>query len=226
MLETDQSVTWDGWYIDDVTVYGVPGGNLAPDVPTNLSPAPNGLAWDLAAAVGPDPEGSPVVGGFRLYRHLTGAWVLMAESDDIPAVGGQVAWTTPPLPDGDYKWRAWAGDGAVRSDLSPEYGMIISGVSGVGETILAGPSLRVLDAAAGRVRLQVGQDTGGEAEIEVFDLRGARVRRLHSGWLEGGSRVLVWDGKDRSGRGVASGVYLVRARMAGRVLTDRVVLMR
>ena len=224
VMETDQSVVDDGWYLDDIEVFGVAAGNLAPPTPQPLAPDPDGLSLVLNVALGPDPEGDPVFCGFRLYHYVAGFWELMDESGDIPEVGGQASWTTPPLHDGDYFWRAWAGDGVVRSDLSSAWHFIVNGVSGVDDLGLSGPSLRVLGASDGQVRLQLGLVGGSEVEVSVYDIRGARVQRLHSGWLDGGSRVLVWDGRDQSGRGVASGVYLVQARVGDRTLSGRVVL--
>ena len=49
---------------------------------------------------------------------------------------------------------------------------------------------------------------------------------LHSGDLESGSRILVWNGRDGAGRQVSSGVYLVRMQYAGETFTGRVVMVR
>ena len=62
--------------------------------------------------------------------------------------------------------------------------------------------------------------------LDIFDARGARIRRLHSGDLESGSRILVWNGRDGNGRHVSSGVYLVRMQYAGETFTGRVVMVR
>jgi hypothetical protein len=51
--------------------------------------------------------------------------------------------------------------------------------------------------------------------LEVFDVKGRRVRQLHVGPLSPGAHALEWDGFDDQGRGVASGVYLAVLRCAG-----------
>ena len=51
---------------------------------------------------------------------------------------------------------------------------------------------------------------GGDARLEVFDIRGARVRTLVSGRIEAGTHHLKWNGTDDHGRPVADGVYMVR----------------
>ena len=50
----------------------------------------------------------------------------------------------------------------------------------------------------------------GTVAVEVFDLRGARVRTLASGEHEAGRYTLAWDGRDESGARTPAGVYLVR----------------
>jgi hypothetical protein len=46
-----------------------------------------------------------------------------------------------------------------------------------------------------------------ETKVELYNLKGQRVRTLYSGFLPTGSHKLVWDGKDSHGRGVGSGIY-------------------
>ena len=46
--------------------------------------------------------------------------------------------------------------------------------------------------------------------ITVHDLLGKRVRTLLSNSQDGGYKSVIWDGRDESGRSVASGMYLYR----------------
>ncbi len=65
----------------------------------------------------------------------------------------------------------------------------------------------------------------GRLEVAVFDLRGRRLRQLHCGPVQGLRGILQWDGRDDTGRSVASGVYLVRLQgPSGDEATQRVVL--
>jgi hypothetical protein len=50
----------------------------------------------------------------------------------------------------------------------------------------------------------------GEAQLEVFDLRGARVRTLARGRFEAGRHEVEWRGDDDGGRRLPPGMYLVR----------------
>jgi hypothetical protein len=48
----------------------------------------------------------------------------------------------------------------------------------------------------------------GPARVEIFDVRGQRVRLLAEGILQEGAHRLIWDGRNASGRPVASGTYI------------------
>ncbi|MCH8993155.1 MAG: T9SS type A sorting domain-containing protein, partial [Acidobacteria bacterium] len=51
-----------------------------------------------------------------------------------------------------------------------------------------------------------------DVRVEVFNVLGQRVVTLHEGQLAAGHYALQWDGRDGSGRAVASGLYFYRAR--------------
>jgi hypothetical protein len=56
---------------------------------------------------------------------------------------------------------------------------------------------------------------GGRATVEVFDVRGSRVRRLLEADLPAGRSSCAWDGRDEHRREVPAGLYFVRVRAAG-----------
>jgi len=53
-------------------------------------------------------------------------------------------------------------------------------------------------------------DLPGPVELNIYDARGFLVRRLTAGDFPAGAHGVMWDGADRAGRQVASGVYQVR----------------
>jgi hypothetical protein len=53
---------------------------------------------------------------------------------------------------------------------------------------------------------------GSEATLEIFDVRGRRVRTLVDGHQPAGEMSVVWDGRDDRGVSVSTGVYFVRLR--------------
>lgn len=72
------------------------------------------------------------------------------------------------------------------------------------------------------VQIRLTVEPGTHGTLEVFDLRGQRVRQLHSGAF--GDQPFTWDGTDERGLAVASGVYVVRAEAAGSTYSAKVAL--
>jgi photosystem II stability/assembly factor-like uncharacterized protein len=66
----------------------------------------------------------------------------------------------------------------------------------------------------------------GEVVLEIFDIHGARLARLAEGVFPAGTSRVTWDGKDASGRGLASGTYLARLSTGGTVATTKLLLVR
>ena len=69
-------------------------------------------------------------------------------------------------------------------------------------------------AAAGRVRL------------DIFDVRGRRVRKLVDRDLPPGPHALGFDGRDDDGASLASGVYYILLDTGERKLRGRITLVR
>lgn len=65
-----------------------------------------------------------------------------------------------------------------------------------------------------------------DVRVHVLDLSGRTVQRLWDAPTAAGVKRLVWDTRDERGRASAPGVYFVRADVAGRVVTTRVVVAR
>jgi len=80
--------------------------------------------------------------------------------------------------------------------------------------------------ARGVVSLTVDLASERPAHIEVYDLRGARVRTLMQGVQPAGRYVLTWDGKDGAGHPAAKGIYIVRMESADYVATRKVLMTR
>jgi hypothetical protein len=66
----------------------------------------------------------------------------------------------------------------------------------------------------------------GRVSLACYDLAGRRVRRLLDAELPAGAHSSVWDGADDAGRGLASGVYLLRLGTPSGVTTGRVLLLK
>jgi flagellar hook assembly protein FlgD len=62
--------------------------------------------------------------------------------------------------------------------------------------------------------------------LEIFDLRGRRVADLGEKLRQAGPHTMTWDGMDRQGRDLPSGVYLARVRTAEGSVARKIVLAR
>ena len=63
-------------------------------------------------------------------------------------------------------------------------------------------------------------------QVDVFDIMGRHVRMLASGVLAAGRAELTWDLRDDEGREVATGIYLVHARLEDRTWKERIAVVR
>jgi flagellar hook assembly protein FlgD len=105
-----------------------------------------------------------------------------------------------------------------------------SGVEG-GEITYPGP----VDVSFGPVspnplgsHSQVRFWTSGQAEakLTLYDVQGRLQRTLLSGQVPGGEHVMAWDGRNAYGQRLPAGVYFFRLEAAGRVFTEKAVLLR
>jgi serine protease AprX len=74
--------------------------------------------------------------------------------------------------------------------------------------------------------LVVGGARGEQAELAIYDVRGALVRRLFSQPLPPGDYEYRWDGRNEAGNPVGSGVYFYRMWVGSRSQSRKLVLVR
>ena len=72
----------------------------------------------------------------------------------------------------------------------------------------------------------VGTDQGGRYEASIYDVRGRRVAEILSGDVWPGVYRLQWNGRDRSGRRMAAGIYFVRVTGPGFCDSKKIILLR
>jgi sugar lactone lactonase YvrE len=69
-------------------------------------------------------------------------------------------------------------------------------------------------------------EPGGPVRLALLDVSGRRLVDLFDGRARPGLQSLEWDGRDRGGRRLESGVYFLRLEMGVRVARQRLVLLR
>ncbi len=77
-----------------------------------------------------------------------------------------------------------------------------------------------------RTRIAFRLAAPAEVNVAIFDLYGARVADLASGWRPAGEQVVFWNGRDQAGRPAASGRYLCRVTAGGATGAIPLVLVR
>jgi|GEM_PF-4678625 len=65
-----------------------------------------------------------------------------------------------------------------------------------------------------------------EVKLEVFDLLGRSVVTLKDGSMPAGTHTIIWDGRDRTGQTVSSGVYLYRFKAGDFVETKKMLFLK
>ncbi len=76
----------------------------------------------------------------------------------------------------------------------------------------------------GGIRLNLPEPV--EVEIALYNIKGQKVRQLVSSEKIQGSRSIVWDGKDYSGKTVRSGVYFARVITGNKSVIKKMLLIR
>jgi hypothetical protein len=66
----------------------------------------------------------------------------------------------------------------------------------------------------------------GDVRLTVHDVAGRRLDEIVNGPLPAGRHLMSWDGRDRRGHRLPSGIYFARLQQEGDVLTERLVILR
>jgi hypothetical protein len=122
-----------------------------------------------------------------------------------------------------------AGSGAMGYSGSRELTILCSDRS-IGDLHLQ-PLVTALEAGRPnpfreRAAIQYQLSRPGRVELAVYNVAGQRVKVLVDERRQPGYYTALWDGRDQSQRGVASGVYLVRLISEGETLVRKLVKIR
>lgn len=131
--------------------------------------------------------------------------------------------TIPLAPEAPATSTAARATGARDTDGATELRSSAVGTQGINAAEL---SLASENPARGAIALRFAISQPGRVRLEVFDVRGTRIRGLLDEWQTAGTRMLLWDGKDSAGHSVPSGVYLSRLRVGDETRTLRMIVGR
>ena len=65
-----------------------------------------------------------------------------------------------------------------------------------------------------------------DLKIEIYNIRGQRVRILVDDHLQAGDHVVQWDSRDANGRSAAAGIYFYRLKAGNQSSTKKMLLLR
>ncbi|MGD8394778.1 MAG: PKD domain-containing protein [Candidatus Eiseniibacteriota bacterium] len=180
------------------------------------------VAFDGSGSL--DPEGAPLTYAWEFGDGATGSGAYPEHVYEMS---------------GDYTVTLVVSDGVYASEPALTVASI-GETAGLGEADGAGSAggggssvplrtlLRVPDpnpfGATAMLRYEIRR--AGNVELAIYDVGGRRRRVLATGWQEAGRYARGWDGRDAVGRPVADGVYFVRLRADGRLLTEKLIRMR
>ena len=207
----------------DIGLLGGPGANfMAPGYVKGLNmedldESINGLAWD--------PNGEPDIEGYVIYRDSSKVFIPDPLKTLATVLHPMVTYEDAP-PAGEWYYLVAAfNEGGYGGGYSEKV-QTSGGVSAVDDALPKNMAIAGIAPNPFNPRTTIHFDVArtGRVSLGVYDLRGHLVRDLVSERLEPGRHHAVWDGRDRSGRAAAAGVYFVRMTGEGNSLTQKMVL--
>jgi len=229
-FNSDSYVTEDGWYIDDVEIFGPSTSNVAPSAPTLSDPPEGGTVSTstptLTVGNATDPDSGDVLTyGFFVYDDALCTSVV-ASTSGVTEGAGTTSWTIgSALTNGTYYWRSYADDGTERGTLM-DTGSFVVNSTGVGDV----PRLALRPAQpnpfGSETTLAFEMPTIGEITLAIYSIDGRLVRTVMNGVAGPGPVEVVWDGLDGHGLRVGSGLYFVRLLAGDEVRRGKLVVLR
>jgi hypothetical protein len=118
---------------------------------------------------------------------------------------------------------------AIGSEPRNALAVFTNAATGIDDTPAISPKLNVLASPnpfTGNVSLSFSTRDAANVEVDVYDVAGRLVRRLHSGALPSGEQRLSWDGRNDAGIAVGSGAYFAKVRAGSQSASTKLLLIR
>jgi len=65
-----------------------------------------------------------------------------------------------------------------------------------------------------------------DVKIEVFNIKGQKVKELYNEFTLKGHHTVLWNGQDDKGRSVSSGIYFYRVQTVDVIITKKMILLK
>jgi hypothetical protein len=211
-------------YFDSAIDSGYSVDNLSPSVPLGLageqsySPAGLALTWDSNA--------ESDLSRYAIYRGLSAGFVpapsnRMASPVDASCFDEEWRW------DSGYYYKVSALD--VHGNESGY--ALLSPVDVTGGEPPKAPEASYLSQNYPNpfnpaTRIAFGLSAPGQMSLRIYDVSGRLVRTLMNDERPAGRHEELWDGRDSSGRTVASGIYFCRLKSGNFESTRRMILLK
>jgi hypothetical protein len=217
-LPDDPSALFRGWIVAKLeSLTELPGSSAFP-VALLSEEGESLVAWDWF--------GEPVT-GFSLEVSLDQGLTWREIFAGLPATGaGGFPWAVPLAALAQEFSPDEATRNLVRVVAFAPFGpvasrpLVVYRDGGLQPALLLGPPYP--NPAVTEVRLLLSLPAGSPGELNLFDIRGRRLRQWQ---LTGGKQLLVWDGLDGQGRRAAAGLYIFRLDATGRSASQKVVFL-
>jgi hypothetical protein len=66
----------------------------------------------------------------------------------------------------------------------------------------------------------------GNYTVDIYNLKGQKVRQFHGNLTDWSFKRLTWDGKNENGHAVATGVYFLKMHVAGKTQTKKILILK
>jgi tetratricopeptide (TPR) repeat protein len=66
----------------------------------------------------------------------------------------------------------------------------------------------------------------GNVKLVIYNILGREIKKLFDGEEEAGSHIQLWDGKDKFGQTVTSGVYIYQLRYKDKIINKKLLMMK
>lgn len=218
---TDAGYRREGWYIDDVAL----------TTENAARPAPTGLMASMAAGGGFDLQWQPLqeegLTAYRVYRRtgFDDPYLPIGDTGD----GDTFYYDNTEPQDSVHYYVVTALYGTVESRFSNLAQVYTGYVHSGGEPVPPFVTeLQVNYPNPFNPETTIGFSLKEQCSItlDIYNIRGQRVKRLLRESLPAGQHRIVWDSRDDMGHPVSSGVYLYRMRAGGVEQTRKMLLLK